>query len=132
LDYKRELYLELRTEKLSLRTYYNKYCHILSKVIKMAKKMEYDKRILTSTNKVRTAWMIVNSETGRNANRKRGIQSLNVDGNNTENQQIIADALNEHFITIAEKINTSRHEKHKHININDIDTDTFTNFMNQA
>ena len=55
-----------------------------------------------------------------------------MDDNNTENQQIIADALNEHFITTAEKINTSRHVNHKHININDIDTDTCTNFMNQA
>jgi hypothetical protein len=94
--------------------------------------MEYDNRILTSANKVRTAWMIVNSETGRNTNRKSGIQSLNVDGNNTENQQIIADALNEHCINIGDKIKTSRHVNHKHINIKDIDIDTFANFMNQA
>jgi len=49
--YKRELYMECRKYKNPiLDTYSKDYCGILSKVIKEAKKMEYDKRILNSTN----------------------------------------------------------------------------------
>jgi Notch-like protein len=98
----------------------------------MAKIMEYDSRILTSVNKVRTAWKIVNSETRRNSHRKSGICSLHVDATNIEIQQLIADALDEHFITTAEKINISSHVNHKLVNTNDSGTGTFIYFMNQA
>jgi hypothetical protein len=35
---------------------------ILTKVIKEAKKMEYDRRIINSTNMMRTSWNLVNIE----------------------------------------------------------------------
>jgi hypothetical protein len=103
---KKELYLKLRTnENVSLKMYYKKYCHILSNVIRMAKILEYERKILTSKNKVRTTWKIMNNETDRYNYRINEIQSINVDGINTENQQTIANTLSKHFIFMAEKIN---------------------------
>jgi hypothetical protein len=75
----------------------------------MAKKLEYERKILTSTNKVRTTWKIVNNETTRYNYRINEIQSINVDGINTENQQTIANTLNKHFIFMAEKTNHNTH-----------------------
>ena len=45
--HKRELCIELRNNKKpTLRKYFKDYCHILSKVIKEAKIIEYDRHIL--------------------------------------------------------------------------------------
>jgi hypothetical protein len=71
----------------------------------MAKKLEYERKILTSTNKVRTSWKIVNKETNWHNYRINEIQSTNVDGINIKNQQTIANTLNKHFIFMAEEIN---------------------------
>jgi hypothetical protein len=46
----------------------------------MAKKLEYERKILTPTNKVRTTWKIVNNETNSYNYRINEIQSINVDG----------------------------------------------------
>ena len=48
--------------------YYKDYCRILSKVIKEAKKMQYDKRILNSTNRMKTSWNLINTERGKGMN----------------------------------------------------------------
>ena len=61
--HKSELYSERRNHKnLALDRYYKDYCRILSKAIKEAKKMEYDRRILNSTNKMKTSWNLINIE----------------------------------------------------------------------
>ena len=49
---KRELYNELQNnKKATFASYYGDYTKILSRVIRMAKRMEYDKFILNSRNK---------------------------------------------------------------------------------
>ena len=61
----------------TLASYYKDYSKILSKVIKMAKRMEYDKLILNSYNKAKTTWDIINKESGRNKKRSE-MQALKV------------------------------------------------------
>ena len=65
-QHKRDLYLLCRsTNDPTLNTYYEKYCRILSEVIKLAKKRHYNKLLLSSTNKSKTSWYIVNSLTNK-------------------------------------------------------------------
>jgi hypothetical protein len=65
--HKRELYNELQNnKKATFASYYRDYTKILSRVIRMAKRMEYDKLILNSCNKAKTIWDIIHKESGRN------------------------------------------------------------------
>jgi hypothetical protein len=48
-----------------MRTYYNKYCKILGRVIKEAKRQHYCRLIAKSDNKVKTAWNIIQCEAGK-------------------------------------------------------------------
>jgi uncharacterized lipoprotein YajG len=72
--------------------------------------LEYDKKKLKSSNKIKTTWEIIHTESGRNI-KKCGIQSLNAEGKNTENQLIIAEVFNKYCTTVAEDI-------HKDIDVN--------------
>jgi hypothetical protein len=64
-NHKREIYLISKNSKNpKLKQYYQSYCKLLSKVIKEAKILQYNKQILTSHNKIRTIWNIVKSKTG--------------------------------------------------------------------
>ena len=79
-QHKRELYLLCRDKKNpNLRNYYKKYCRILTKVIKTAKKLHYNKLIINSNNKVKTMWNTVKTETQKI--NKDEIPPLKVDGN---------------------------------------------------
>jgi hypothetical protein len=82
-----------------LKKYFKDYCQIFSKVIKEAKRMEYDRRILNSFNVMRTSWKLMNKEVGKDQ-KIHGSQSLNINGMSTTNHQIIANAFNKHFTTI--------------------------------
>ena len=65
--HKRKLYKELQNnDNATLASYYRGYSKILSMVIRKAKRMEYDKLIPNSHNKVKTTWGIINKESGRN------------------------------------------------------------------
>ena len=65
--HKRELYKELQNNNnVTLASYYRDYSKILSVFIRKAKRMEHDKLILNSHNKVKTTWNIINKESGRN------------------------------------------------------------------
>jgi hypothetical protein len=80
--HKREIYKELRNNNKNntvLRTYYRNYSKILTAVIKKAKRMEYDKCILNSHNKIKTTWGIIKKEVGRNTN-KVEINALRING----------------------------------------------------
>jgi len=78
-----ELYLKYRvSNNNNLKLYYRRYCKILlSKVIKAAKKLHYDKIIFNSKNKMETTWKIIKKEKDK-TNKKLGVQSLEI--NNTE------------------------------------------------
>jgi hypothetical protein len=64
--HKRELYKELQNSNATLAAYYRDYSKILSMVIRKAKRIEHDKLILNSHNKVETTWDIINKESGKN------------------------------------------------------------------
>jgi regulator of sigma D len=75
---KRNLYLHCRNSNdTKLKGHYKLYCKILSKVIKAAKKLHYDKIILNSKNKTKTTWDIIKTETGKNESKQR-IHQLNI------------------------------------------------------
>ena len=109
---KRVLHLKLRNSNNNavLMNYFKDYCRILSKVIKEAKRMEYDRHILNSNNVMRTSWKPINREFNKDC-KNYGFQSLNINGRGITNNQIIANAFNDHFITfpttISQKINAS-------------------------
>jgi hypothetical protein len=93
INYIRELHLISRnSKKPKLKKYYKLYCKLLSKVIKEAKILQYEKQISTSHNKTTTVWNIVKSETGKKI-RKEDISLLNINGKIIQNQQILANFL---------------------------------------
>ena len=96
--------MECRKYKnLILDKYYKDHCQILSKVIKEAKKMKYDNRVLNSSNRMKTSWNLINTEKGKGMNNQT-IQSLNIGDEITTDHQTIADAFNKHFIMIPDTI----------------------------
>jgi hypothetical protein len=63
-NHKRQLYLLCKdSNDIKLIQYYKQYCKILSRVIIEAKRSKYNKQIINSTNKVKTTWNIIKSET---------------------------------------------------------------------
>jgi hypothetical protein len=81
---------------------------LLSKVIREAKILQYKKQILTSQNKARTTWNIVRSEKMKKKG-KEDITSLNINGILIQNQQIIANSLNNYFSNVAENLIEANH-----------------------
>ena len=104
INHKRELYLISRNSKNpKLKQYFKSYCRLLSKVIKEAKILQYNKQILTACNKTRTIWQIVKSKTGGKI-KKEEISVLNINGKLIQNQQIIANSFNDYFLKTAGKL----------------------------
>jgi hypothetical protein len=64
----------------------------LSSVIKEAKRLEYNNQIINSSNKIKTTWNIIKSETGR------------LNGHKTSKYQNTPDTFNKYFSSIAAKI----------------------------
>jgi hypothetical protein len=49
-----------------LKLYYKRYCTILTRVIREAKKLHYHKLISNSENKIQSTWKIIKKETAKN------------------------------------------------------------------
>jgi hypothetical protein len=92
------------------------YCRILSKVIKGAKRMVFDRHILNSSNIKRISWKLINKALGKD-HKNHGIQSVHVNGRSTSNHQIIFDVFNKHFTSIPDML-------HHNINANYCLTET--------
>jgi hypothetical protein len=77
----------------------------LSNVILEAKQNNYNNQIRRSNNKIKTTWEIVIVESGKriNKNNNMDMQEINVDGESTDNPQVIASVFNEYFLSVAEK-----------------------------
>jgi hypothetical protein len=89
---KRELFLLIRNcNNPALKQYYKAYCKVFVKVIKEAKRMTFNKRILNSNNKSKTAWNIINEVLGKQ-HFIQDIQKLTTEGDHLTNQHDIADA----------------------------------------
>jgi transposase len=67
--------------------------------------MFYDKLITNSNNKTRTTWNIVKSITGKRTGYK-SVQPIYIDDvcSETDNNQVIADTFQHHFLSTADKI----------------------------
>ena len=78
----------------------------MATVIKKAKQITYNKRILKSNNKSKTTWNIINELLGKEHSTK-DIQKLAVEGSQLTNQRDIADAFNNYFSCIINKINSN-------------------------
>jgi hypothetical protein len=75
---KKELFLLCRhSNDLNLKIYYKRYCAVLSKVILTAKKLHYNKIILSSKVKMKNTWKIIYEEKG-NPKNSINIQSLTI------------------------------------------------------
>jgi hypothetical protein len=59
--------------------------------------------ITNSKNKIKTTWNIVKSGTGKNLENKLPL-SVCINGAPIENQQVIADSFQSHFLSIADKL----------------------------
>jgi hypothetical protein len=62
-----------------------------------AKQNNYNNQIMRHNNKIKTAWEIVKVESGKriNENNSINIQEINVDGDSTNNPQVLASVYNE-------------------------------------
>jgi hypothetical protein len=75
-----------------MRAYYNKYCKILSRVIKEAKRQQhYCKLIEKSDNKIKTSWDIIKYESGK-LHLTEHTPSVLIKSEKVNDPQIIADA----------------------------------------
>jgi hypothetical protein len=93
----RDLYIKYRnTSDLQKKDYYKKYCTILKKVIKEAKKLYYKTLIKTSANKIKTTWNIIRENTGKIQD-LNGISEINLENETVEDSREIAYAFNKYF-----------------------------------
>lgn len=80
---------------------YLNYCKLFKKIIKLTKRAQNNHKIITSHNKTKTAWRIINKT--RLNTPKESIDNIKIDGNNVLNNPTeIANAFNNYFI---EKVN---------------------------
>jgi len=102
---KRQLFLLNRNNNNpALKKYYKTYCKILAKVIKEAKRLSYNNRILKSDNKVKTTWNIINELSGKQHS-TNVIQKLRTEGSLLTNQYDIVEAFNKYFSSIIGQTN---------------------------
>jgi hypothetical protein len=99
---KKGLYiLNKYTHNQQIKTYYKKYCAILTKVILKAKKLYYKQAIEKSNNKIKTTWHIINEEKGLNK-RKSLIKKISHNNIFIINQTTIANLFNNYFLSMAD------------------------------
>ena len=103
-QHKRNLYILCRSTKDSkLNNHYKKHSRILSDIIKIAKKRFYNKLLLTSNNKSKTAWHIIKSETNK-TKCNHGISSIEIEGKICNDHLVIAKGFNTYFTSLTDKI----------------------------
>jgi hypothetical protein len=100
---KRDLYLISRNSNNSIiKNHYKKYSQILSDVIKAAKRLHYNNEIINSTNKMKTIWQIVKTETNTTHNFNTPL--ININGELSHNYQTIVNEFNRYYANTATKI----------------------------
>ena len=86
------------------KAHYIKYCKILGKLIKEAKKQHYFTLKAKSDNQIKTTWNIIKKETGR-VDSVEQVPTLLVNDDKLKDPTDVANAFNNFFITITEKLN---------------------------
>ena len=117
---KRKLYLTYRnSNNPNHKEHYKKYCQILSKVITAAKKLYYNKLILRSNNKQKTAWKIIKTLTNNTKNTGNKISTMNINDTLSTNPIGTANAFNTYFTSVAKNLLTKNFSKRGSTNNND-------------
>jgi hypothetical protein len=97
---KKELYvLSKITNNCNLKLYYKKYCSLLTKVIRHAKKLYFNNIIHRSKNKMKTIWKIINSES-RVSHQDTSSIMLKLNGSVIDNHHKIANIFNNYFLSV--------------------------------
>lgn len=86
-----------------LKNCYKALCKSLSSNITAAEHSYYNQLLCNSNNTISTPWKIIKTETGR-TNTNEGIATISVKSNLIHNPQLISDSLNNHFLSISDKI----------------------------
>jgi hypothetical protein len=84
-----------------MRAYYLRYCKILSRVIKEAKRQHYNRLITKFNNQIKTTWNIIRHERGK-SHLTEQIPSLLINDEKVKDPKDIADAFNTFFLTITQ------------------------------
>jgi hypothetical protein len=101
---KRKLYLTSRhSQDQNKKLHYRRYCKILAEVIKLAKRKYYNKLLTNSTNKTKTTWNIINENINNRCGRQN-ISSIKINGDITQNNQVIADTFNNYYSSVAQHV----------------------------
>ena len=98
------------------KAHYIKYCEILRKLIKEAKKQHYFRLIAKSNNKVKTTWNIIKKETGK-VHSMEQVPHLTVNDEKLKDPTDVANGSNNFFIIFTEKLNIQQIEKGDAISI---------------
>ena len=91
-----------------LKEYYKIYCSILKSIIRNAKRTYYNSLLLSSDNKVKTTWKIVEMETGSKKDRRARLPTNFKYRDDKINLEEAAQTFNKHFISIAENLNMNK------------------------
>ena len=114
---------------VELRCYINKYQLIYKNLLKEAKKMENNKFILSSKNKTKGIWQVINKESGKLPYNNYNMQLRN----NTElitDPSIISEKFNSYFINIVKDLlNKNSAYQPKHTSQHDIKTCPWSMFL---
>jgi hypothetical protein len=97
------------SNKPHMRIYYNKYCKILSRVIKEPKRQHYCRLRAKSDNKIKTTWNIIKFQSGK-LHLTEQIPSDLINSEKANDPQIIADAFNTFFLQILENLSLHHEE----------------------
>jgi hypothetical protein len=91
-NHKRQLYLFSKdSNDINLIEYYKQHCKIRARVITEVKRSKYNNQIINSTNKMKTTWNIIKSETNR------------LKGHKVSNYENSPETFSDRFCSIAEK-----------------------------
>jgi len=109
--------LNMHSNNPTLKEHYKAYCQTLSKVIMLAKKLDYNNLINKSNNKPKTTWNIVRTITN-NGKVKNNRTTMNVKNKFINNPVTIANAFNKYLVSVAEDLltkNTLKNNTNKYI-----------------
>lgn len=100
--------------------YYKTYKTIYRRVIRLAKRLYFDKIIINSQNKSKTAWKIINNSIKNNV--RSETPTIKINNEETSDKKKIADSFNSYFVNLPKSLLSTEH------NINETNINTITRF----
>lgn len=83
--------------------YYRKYKSIYNRVIRQAKKLNFDRLISNSQNKSKTAWKIINS-TIKNVNSHKELPLMLINNSETSDKEVVSNSFNSYFVNLPKSL----------------------------